>query len=73
MQVLLIFDYFDLCIIVHIDRDTNVTNIDVGDDESDDKDSDSDSGCSVSLRSWKGDLSLSWQSGLVKIVFLRAA
>ena len=62
-----------MCIIVHIDRDTNVTNIDVGDDESDDKDSDSDSGCSVSLRSWKGDLSLSWQSGLVKIVFLRAA
>ena len=50
-----------------------MTNIDVGDDESDDKDSDSDSGCSVSLRSWKGDLSLSWQSGLVKIVLFTSS
>ena len=52
---------------MYIGLDTNVTNTNAG-DESDDKESDSDSGCSVSLRSWKGDLSLSWQSGFVKIV-----
>ena len=35
-----------------------------------DQESDSDSGCSVSLLSWRGSLSLSWQSGIEAITSL---
>jgi len=36
-----------------------------GESSDEDKESDSDSGCSVSLQSWRGSISLSWQSDLM--------